>query len=72
MVCRVAEVAGLGAFVLKGPGERLAAVVIAVVLGSLGRAGVWADGEDSAGYQGICEWHLLFPSLLFIDVVIIR
>lgn len=53
MVCRVAEVAGLGAFVLKGPGERLAAVVIAVVLGSLGRAGVWADGEDSAGYQGI-------------------
>jgi hypothetical protein len=55
LMCRVAEVAGLGAFALTGPGLRLGAVVVAVVFGGLGRVGVWADGEDGAGYQGICE-----------------
>ena len=54
-VCRAAEVVGLAAFALKGPGQRLGVVVVAVVLGGLGRVGLWADGENSAGYQGICE-----------------
>ena len=54
-VCRAAEVAGLAAFALKGPGQRLGVVVVATVLGGLGRVGLWADGENSAGYQGICE-----------------
>jgi len=53
MVCRVVEVASLGAFTLKGPGERLGVVVISVVLGSLGKVGAWANGD--AGYQGIRE-----------------
>lgn len=61
MVCRVAEVAGMGAFALKSPGQRLGAVAVTVVLGTLGRAGAWADGEDGAGYEGFCKSSLFHP-----------
>lgn len=54
-VCRAVEVLGLGAYALKGPGQRLCVVVVAVVVGGLGRASSWADERDGAGYQGICE-----------------
>lgn len=66
MVCRAAEVVGLAAFALKGPGQRLGVAVVAVVLGGMGRVGVWADGEDSSGYQGICKCQPCYRDIALI------